>query len=246
MNEASQDEAALHALGLLDAEERLRFEAELTRDAGLRDYGRGLDEAVAGLAAAMPPVPPPERLRARVLGEIFLAADNAPGKPQTGKIVVFPRLAWGIAAALLLCCTLLGVDRFRLERRMEALRRSDNLSRLRLYALLNVPGGPAAARATVVYDPQRQEGLLDVEQLPPHPPGKDYQLWALEVGEKDTTKAISNGVVHLDPNGTAQVRFRPGRSPGRALSIFAIALEEEGGAPVHIGPVVMKARPRGD
>lgn len=89
--------AALHALGLLDGEERSRFESRLQDDAAARDELVRLAEAAAALGGLAPESPPPPRLKQRLLSAI--RAEAAPPPAQValspGIAVVFAgRMDW--------------------------------------------------------------------------------------------------------------------------------------------------------
>src|SRR5439155_8542710 len=64
---------------------------------------------------------------------------------------------------------------------------------------------------------------------------KDYQLWAVDAEHKDP---ISAGVVRVDKNGVAQIRFKPVEK-AEHVKAFAISLEREGGVPKKKGPILL-------
>src|SRR4030095_9495657 len=81
----------------------------------------------------------------------------------------------------------------------------------------------------------RQSGVIRISNLPAPQPGKDYQLWAVDAGHKDP---ISAGIVRVDKNGVAQVRFKPVEK-AEHVKAFAISLEREGGVPKKEGPILL-------
>jgi anti-sigma-K factor RskA len=94
---------------------------------------------------------------------------------------------------------------------------------------------PADAKATVAWQPGRQSGVIRISNLPAPQPGKDYQLWAVDAAHTDP---ISAGVIRVDKNGVAQVRFKP-VDRAEHVKAFAISLEREGGVPKKEGPILL-------
>ena len=82
---------------------------------------------------------------------------------------------------------------------------------------------------------RRQSGVIRISNLPAPQPGKDYQLWAVDAEHKDP---ISAGVVRVDKNGVAQIRFKPVEK-AEHVKAFAISLEREGGVPKKEGPILL-------
>ena len=71
--------------------------------------------------------------------------------------------------------------------------------------------------------------------MPPAGKGRDYQLWAVDANHKDPLNA---GIIHVDADGVARVRFKPDQS-AHQITAFALSLEREGGVPKREGPIVM-------
>jgi len=231
ISEQQQDQAALYALGLLDADEDAAFQSELRANAELRDLVRELREAAGDLALTAPSVLPPASLKERIMGEI-----------ATKRVVPMPAeraslgwIPWAIAAALAMFCGLLALDRARLERQLAETRAADPLMQTSFYTLAPAAPAPAEAKATVAWQPGRQSGVIRISNLPAPEPGKDYQLWAVDAEHKDP---ISAGVVRVDKNGVAQIRFKPVEK-AEHVKAFAISLEREGGVPKKEGPILL-------
>jgi anti-sigma-K factor RskA len=228
ISEEQQDQAALYALGLLGADEDAAFESELRANAELRNLVRELREAAGGLALTAPSLPPPASLKQRIMGEIALETKRI--VPMPTRRAPFGWVPWAIAAALAVFCGLLAVDRVRLERQL-----ADMLMQTTFYALAPSAPAPADAKATVAWQPGRQSGVIRITNLPAPQPGKDYQLWAVDAEHKDP---ISAGVVRVDKNGVAQIRFKPVEK-AEHVKAFAISLEREGGVPKKEGPILL-------
>ena len=256
-----QEQAALHAMGLLDAAEAEAFERQLAADGELRALTAELRETAAQLAYSAQDADgrtaPRPALRARVLAETGRAA--ASDNPAAGKVVRGPWggtwLPWAMAALLMLCCGALAVDRQRLHKEISALARKTAAVEVADAELRGAASSPSAAdalrqvafcplepqpptaantpRAAVLWDAARREGTLRLAHVPPAGAGKDYQLWVVESGHPD---AVSAGVVSVDASGAAQVAFRPVQDG--AAAAFALSVERAGGSEKNAGPIL--------
>ncbi len=123
MTEAQQEQAALYALDLMSAQEAAAFEHELSAHAELQALVRELRDAAAAMALAVPrSVLPSEGLKSRVMDQIAEeAARNEPVNiirpPRSVFSVVVP---WAIAAAFILFCGVLALDRAKLADQLAA------------------------------------------------------------------------------------------------------------------------------
>jgi anti-sigma-K factor RskA len=233
ISEEQQDQAALYALGLLDADEDAAFESELRANAELRDLVRELREAAGAVAFAAPPQTPPSSLKERIMREITTESKRV--VPMPTRRASFGWIPWAIAAALAVFCGLLAFDRVRLERQLADIRAADPLMQTTFFTLASSAPAPADAKATVAWQPGRQSGVIRISNLPAPEPGKDYQLWAVDAEHKDP---ISAGIIRVDKNGVAQVRFKP-VDTAEHVKAFAISLEREGGVPKKEGPILL-------
>jgi len=232
ISEEQQDQAALYALRLLDVDEHAAFESELRANTELRDLVRELREAAADLALTTPSLLPPASLKQRIMREIT-TKQVVPMPPQ--QRASFGWMPWAIAAGLAVFCGLLAVDRIRLERQLADTRAVDPLMQTTFVTLAPSAPAPADAKATVAWEPGRQSGVIRISNLPAPQPGKDYQLWAIDAEHKDP---ISAGIVRVDKNGVAQIRFKPVEK-AEHVKAFAISLEREGGVPKKEGPILL-------
>ena len=95
ITERQEEQAALHALGLLEGADRSAFDAKLPSNAELRSLVDSFTESTAALALAAPQVAPPSALKDRILS----AAETPATAP--GEVIEFSltRLApWALAA----------------------------------------------------------------------------------------------------------------------------------------------------
>ena len=258
ISESQQEQATLYALGLLEADEAAAFETELTGNADLHDLVWELRDTAASLAeiTTEAPVEPPRGLKERVLTRIATEGASHPGVtinrtaghlPAPDNIVRgrFGWVPWAVAACLLGCSVILALDRTALLKEVSEARRvafqplptpGDVLSQVAFCELEPTPDAPVKPRAAVLWDSARHEGVLRITQLAAPTAGKDYQLWAVEAARKETVNA---GVVHVDADGKAEVRFKPDTIPGdNKVLALAISLEQAGGSPTNQGPVL--------
>lgn len=86
--------------------------------------------------------------------------------------------------------------------------------------------------AVVIWDPEKQQGVLKLEKMPPTMQDKDYQLWVI-----DTKKGapVDAGVVKVDSQGLARIDFKPQQAIENADK-FAISVEAKGGSTTDKGP----------
>jgi anti-sigma-K factor RskA len=228
-----QDQAALYALGALNAEETAAFEAALSGNIELRAMVGEMREASADLARTVPPQQPPAELRRRVLREIALEKQSkAPERRETPS---FNWLPWAIAALFLGFCGLLAFDRARLQRELADARAADPLAQAMLVSLVSPTGDHPDAKANVAWQADRQSGVITINNMPPAGEGHDYQLWAVDANHPDP---INAGIIHVEPNGVTRIRFKPDKDASQ-IKAFAISLEREGGVPKREGPIVM-------
>ncbi|HEY7002151.1 MAG TPA: anti-sigma factor [Candidatus Udaeobacter sp.] len=233
ISDEQQDQATLYVLGLLEPHEAAAFESELNANAELRDIARELREAAGSIALTAPLRTPPASLKQRIMGEIAKTTKDRTIVPL--RRPSFDWVPWAIAAGLAVFCGLLAVDRVRLERQLANIRTVDPLMHTTFYTLAPSAPAPADAKATVAWQPGSQSGVIRISNLPAPEPGKDYQLWAVDAEHKDP---ISAGVVRVDKNGVAQIRFKPVEK-AEHVKAFAISLEREGGVPKKEGPILL-------
>jgi anti-sigma-K factor RskA len=90
------------------------------------------------------------------------------------------------------------------------------------------PNGPSG---TIVFSKAKQEGYMELKNLPPNDPTKtQYQLWVVDKAAP-FKEPVDGGVFDVRPDGTALV---PIRSPLvlRDVTLFAVTVEPPGGVVV--------------
>lgn len=235
ISEELQDSAALYVIGALDAAELAAFETSLRSNAELRALVAELSDAAAAVALTAPERRPSVQLKQKILRDIAAEKTGGLTNTQVERRGGGTGWAWAIAAMLMLLSGFLFYDRMQLRREIAQFRGIDPLMEANLVALAPANGAPAEARATVAWEPDRQTGVIRITGLPAAGQGKDYQLWAVDADHKDP---VSAGLVHVDANGVARVRFKP-EMEARHVKAFALSLEREGGVPKAEGPILL-------
>ena len=195
------EQADVYAVGALDGQELAGFEAHLAAGCAIcAERLRETREALTLLPRALPAVPPPPALRARVLGAI--AAERPPAaapvalrpRPRRSRAIWWAGWAGLAAAAALLvvvnaraagdaagpprpCRGGVATLQTELAQREEALRflSDPNVRYVSLGGLKPTP----EASAWLLWNPTTRQGLLLARGLPAAPAGHAYELWAL-------------------------------------------------------------------
>ena len=93
----------------------------------------------------------------------------------------------------------------------------------------------AKTSAVIVWDPQKQRGVVKLANAPRPEPGKDYQLWVID---PKYPQPVSGGLVAVNAEGMARVTFEP-TLPISKADKFAISVEPAGGVPKATGPIIL-------
>ena len=230
-----QDVYELHALGLLEGEEKDQADAHLAR--GCPACHARLNDALAInavlLASSAPEMHPPASLKRRILAGAGIRSSG-----------------WGWTAALAALCMLMLALWLSVEERLrtnelahsraELLQVVDDRDRiLRALSFLNQPetrplgrqpdglneGQPPAPRASVFVNPRRGV-LLICSHLPRLDSGRIFEMWLIPRG--GTPRPA--GLFQPNPDGTAE-HLLPGALDLSALDRVAVTVEPEGGSP---------------
>lgn len=256
-HEPFDTDAAVYALGALDGEALIRFEAHLAEGCGrCRRALAQMEATLATLGAAVPEAPPPREVRTELLAR---AAAEPPRLAQrraarqkwlrgtfgAGVALVVGALLGGWFAAIRyearlgsLTRELVGLRRSLAER--DPARAEPSLPLLlrhpatRLFALRGAAG---EVHGRVVWQ-DGAGGWLFVGPLPAVPEGRVYALWAVRGGQP-----YPGGMLVLSPDG--QVAQRVPAIPG-AVEAFAVTVEPPAAGPEPTGPVVLFSSPEPD
>jgi anti-sigma-K factor RskA len=227
IDEAKQGIAIDYVLGELSSTEAAAFEEELATNQELRDFTRELADGFASLALTAEAVRPPPDLFSRILAKVNPA--------KRSKLILVSFLPWALAACLAIGLLLLGLEDFRTKAKVAELSRRDILAHLQIASLQAQVSAYAKASAIVVWNAQRQNGLVRLEELPASEPGHDYQLWIIDPSQKTP---VSAGIVPVETGNAATVEFRPVH-PVTTAAKFAVSIEKAGGSSVPEGQIIL-------
>jgi len=242
----------LYALGALEEPERRDVEAELERDPSLEAELARWVAQVEALAESVPPVPPSETVRARLLAAL---------PHRSASVAARSWMGWAAAAVLALVAGWLAWGNVGLRSELEtrlaerdaeatrAARLASELAdtRIRLerlvlaHEIVAAPGargvrlaGLAGAAAQTYVDPGSRRAVFYASHLPPAPDERTYQLWFIADGEP-----VSAGVFEVGPEGEATLLVED-VAPMESIQAWAVTVEPEGGVPQPTGEMVLK------
>lgn len=281
MTERQEEQAALHALSALSAEEARLLQGEWRYDARMREEFAELEDAAAQVALLLPPDEGAAELRSGVLAALKAhrrAKSSLLAVPL--RLVKSPWVAWAAAAAIALAALGTWTRNWQLGRRVSALINSETaaqaavvsagelqrelekkladatakaeslkgelekinqgyaLTRMELAMLKSSSKRYEYGEVLVVWNQEKQEGMIELKNMPPPLPNKDYQLWVIC---KQQRAPVNAGVIKVDAQGVGRVAFKPVK-PIAELAKFAISLEKEGGAPEVTGQIVLASQ----
>ena len=249
--------APVYAVGALDGDDLVRFEAHLregcpTCEAVLRESA----ETFVALGHAAPPMIPPAHVRDELMRRVQTSS-----RPRARR---FRWVAWGAgtaAAAVAAAAFTGGLVASRYEKRLgvvaretaqvrEQVRREQAVLRdelaaaramadllrdpaTRVVALDGLPAAPSASGRVVWHE--KAGGRLYVTGLPPAPAGKTYELWTI-AGPAPRPA----GTFDVDPAGRAAHAVAP--AADGPVKVFAVTLEPAGGVPAPTGPMVLASK----
>jgi len=133
ITERQQENATLHALGLLDGAERAAFESELVSSPELQSLVASLIRASAAIALTVPQVEPPATLKASILDAVSASLTAAPLAPEPAPVVTFPLTRWlplAAAAGLAITALWLGSQNLKLHQENTTLRTERELAEI--------------------------------------------------------------------------------------------------------------------
>lgn len=267
ITERQEEQAALHALGLLEGAERGRFEAELAASAELRELADRLTATGAALAFAAPALNPPPGLKARLL-------DSLPPPQSAARVAATPLwryLPWAAAAALALTAGWLATQNLALRSANAGLRTQLQLAELAYQSarnqltersllaekMINELGArlrrsedlarlKVSALASLAGNTKEAQAIAvwDPDQqsglltFEKLPVITDEQDYQIWVVDPAYPNPVNGGVFKPDATGRAVLAFKPDQ-PVKQAAAFAISLEKKGGVPKAEGPIVL-------
>ncbi|MEP6686474.1 MAG: anti-sigma factor [Verrucomicrobiota bacterium] len=232
IDEHLEEAASLYVLDLLEADELRRFEGKLENDPELRATVDEMRAAAALLAHGAPLRKPPASLESRIFAEI--KKEQRPVAFRTASNWI----PWALAACLTIACVLLIADRARVGKKLAQLETRDAMAQMQIATLSSKLENAPNAVAVVLWDSEKQEGVLKVADVPRNSRDRDYQLWIIDPKRK---LPVNGGVFGVDEKGATKISFKP-ESPITSAQAFAISLERKGGVPKAEGPIVLMSK----
>jgi len=247
VHEQFAEDLSLHALGVLEGEERAALEKHLEGCAGCRrelEQLRG-DMALMALSTAGPV--PPRRARQRLLEAVGREPRRAAAPARWGWWVLVP---WFAAAALAVGLVVLWLQNSDLQRRIASLQNqsAQQLAELQqarevvstltatdaMRVTLVAAKTPPQPQGKAIYVRDRSSLIFLASNFQPLPPQKAYELWLIPT----SGAPIAAGVFKPDAHGSATV-INPPLPAGVQAKAFAITVEPESGSSAPTLPVLM-------
>jgi anti-sigma-K factor RskA len=247
VHEQFAEDLALHALGVLEGDERVALEKHLESCAGCRrelEQLRG-DMALMALSTAGPT--PPRRARQRLLEGVAREPRRASVPARRGWWTLLP---WVAAAALAAGLVVLWLQNSDLQRRIaglqnESAQQGAELRRARevvstltatdaMRVTLVAAKTPPQPQGKAIYVRDRSSLIFLASNLQALPAQKAYELWLIPT----SGAPIPAGVFKPDAHGSATV-INPPLPVGVQAKAFAITVEPESGSAAPTLPVVM-------
>jgi anti-sigma-K factor RskA len=248
--------APLAALDALDGQDLVDFREHLPGCAECRAEMAAYEEVASRMGASIGAVPPPSRLRDRVLAGVG-AATGAPrmtrAAPRFWPATLAAAAALGLALGVLSTRTQLErlrdrtlalqqeVDQAQREvaQLQEALVEARSVrdlvarpeSRLTVLAGLNPAPG---ARGRVIWNATTREAVLLASGLERAPAGKAYEIWVIGA----SARPVPAGVFQPGPDGSVVVSLPRVEDTARA-NTFAVTIEPATGSAAPTGPMVL-------
>ena len=247
VHEQFADDLALHALGVLEGEERAALEKHLNECAACRrelEHLRG-DMALMSLSAAGPA--PPQRARQRLLQAARREPRTQAAPPRR---VWWGSLGWMAAAAMLVFVGLFWRQSDKLAQQVASLTAQSAQQQIQLeraheiVATLTATDAmtvtlvaaqtPPQPQGKVMYVRNRGSLIFLASNIPVAPAQKAYELWLIPM----QGAPMPAGMFKPDARGTAMV-INPPIPAGTEAKAFAITLEPEAGSSTPTMPIVM-------
>ncbi len=222
MDDREEERIIQYVLGELTSDDAFGVETLLKRNPQAKRFATEMRDVLGSVSLLAPPAPPPDLV------------DRVLARERETKVVAFPFLPWAVAAALAAALLVAGIDRYRLVSEVRDLRAAVSSSAWQIATLRSQLQEYRQATAVVLWNEKRTRGTIQLENLPPAGPGKDYQLWVVDGAAKETVNA---GVVPVS-SGNGRVDFAPVH-PVTSAAKFVLSLEPAGGVPKSVGPAVL-------
>jgi anti-sigma-K factor RskA len=251
IDERMEEQASLHVLGALSPAEASEFKQAMQADPELQKFVARLSTATGALAGAVPVAEPPPQLRAKILAQVS-EKQKMVSLPERKKSGVFGWFGWAFAICLALVCYWQVAEKIVLNRYIQtqnrkinslfalanelqsatndlqrtvfALQETNRLANLRIAMLNSLVADAPKAIAVSLWDNEKQNGVLVVQNLKSLAADRDYELWVMD----ENQNPVAAGVFHMDESGAMRMDFKPRRLI-KTAGIFAVTEEIKGG-----------------
>lgn len=205
--------------------------------AELRAYRAVADRLPLAAPLAQPPARVKQALMRRVAArQAPRLAAAQPGARTRGWREWLVRLSPAWSAVSLVLVIALAASTFALWRQLDALRPTPQVGALRQVQLTGTQAAPEAT-GLLVLSLDGEYGTLVVDRLPALDRERQYQLWLLRDGQRE-----SGGVFSVGADGYASLSVQSSQ-PLASYSSFGITIEPAGGSPGPTGERVLGGAP---
>lgn len=235
-----RDRQELAEISLRSTQQQLEAERILTARR-LQDAQAQLASATAELGQAQQQLTDREKLLADARSDIaqrdrLLADSRSQLAERERQVATLTQRVDALAGASIEVGRQLGDAKQQVARLTDELKSQGDLATLKITALTSMLKNSPQAVAVAVWDPKKQEGVLNVQNLPALAANEDYQLWVVD---PQYPNPVDGGVFTVEPaSGRARLPFKA-KQPVTAINAFAVTRERKGGVPKAEGPFVL-------
>ena len=251
IDERMEEQASLHVLGALTPDEAREFKQAMQADPELQKFVARLSTATGALAGSIGAAEPPPQLRAKILAQVR-EKQKIISLPER-KTGFASWLPWSLAAGFAALCIMLNVQDAQLRKTVGdqtqqinnlkqfaqslsaatnnlqqtvlALQETNRLANFRIAMLNSLVAGAPKAIAVSLWDNEKQNGVLVVQNLKALAADRDYELWVMD----ENQNPVASGVFHLAAaSGTMRLDFKPSRII-KTAGKFCVTEEVKGG-----------------
>jgi anti-sigma-K factor RskA len=264
-HEQYRDDLPLYAVGALNEQESKQMERHLAECAECREELRGLQEAAANIAIALPPVAPAAHVKTQLLARLereepapatvvpARTRQAEPSRERRGLGAWFWLPAFATACLAILSIGLWMQDRalFRELRQQERITADMQANQQVLekaralvetlsatdaqHITLAAAGAKPQPGAKAVYSPQQHSLVLLAGNLTPLPANKVYELWLLP---SSGAQPVPAGTFQPDASGSATLVLSQFGDSAMAKG-FAVTIENQPGSSTPTMPIIL-------